>query len=287
MTALPTLTPTQASTMDASRLISVTALQERPNETPERETRDDGFSEVDPWYIAEAFRPQNRMRFLALEITALNLSETNWQFNGSKLMLTDSTGKSYPSQLGRAYKNLMLFELRTGQKAQGWVVFEIPEDAIAEEIMYPADEKRWITAPVNTPNQLPDVTAYRVASTSASASNLTLNLLAIKDPGTPFSIFSYTYITDHRPVNIMVEISNLSDDEVAFRPHQFVLMDENNVLHFNQPGGASESFDGDDLQPGETRKGEVSFDLPDGVEPSQLFYIVMPYTNEFLQINVR
>ena len=281
-TSLPPATPTA----DTQHLISVTAMQDRPDEIPQLMPRDDGFSQSEPWEIAEAFHPSEGMRFLALEITVLNLSDTNLQFNGSKLVLNDVTGRGYPAQLGRAYLSLMPFELRYGQKVQGWVVFEIPEDAIAKEIMYPADEKHWFVSPVDISITTPDATPQLVTSTSASAPNLTLNLLAIKDPGTPFSTFTYTYITGYRPVNIVVEIGNLTDEEITFRPHQFVLMDQNGVLHFNQPGGASDSFDGDDLQPGETRKGEVSFDLPESVNPSQLFYIVTPYTDEYLQISV-
>jgi len=285
-TALPA-TSTNEPTADMKHLLSVTAMQDRPDEIPQLLPRDDGFSQSEPWEIAEAFHPSEGMRFLALEVTVLNFSETTWQFNGSKLALTDEAGRGYPAQLGRAYLGLMPFELRYGQKAQGWVVFEIPDDAVAKEIMYPVDEKYWIVSPVDVPNDLPDARPQLVTSSSASASNLTLSLLAIKDPGTPFSTFSYTYIAGYRPVNIMVEVTNLSAEEVAFRPHQFVLMDENGVLHFNQPGGASESFDGDDLQSGEIRVGEVSFDLPDGVKPSQLFYVVTPFTDKFLQIDVR
>jgi len=287
VSAPPLVTPTEEPTADIQHLISVVAIQDRPDEIPQLLPRDDGFSQSEPWEIAEAFHPAEGMRFIALEVTALNLSETTWQFLGSKLVLTDATGKGYSTQLGRAYLGLMPFEIRFGQKVHGWVVFEIPEDAVAKEIMYPVDEKHWIVSPVDAQTPLPDAAPKLVASTSASASNLTLSLLAIKDPGTPFSTFTYTYVKGYRPVNIMIEIGNLSADEIAFRPHQFVLMDENGVLHFNQPGGASDAIDGDDLQPGETRKGEVSFDLPEGVKPSQLFYIVTPSTDNYLQINLR
>ena len=286
-TALPTVTLTSEPTLDTELIISVTAIKDRPNEFPERETRDDGFTEADPWEIAPAFSPADGMRFIAIEVVALNLSRTTWQLLGSKLVLNDSTGRGYPAQLGRAFHGILPFELRYGQKSQGWVVFEIPEDAVARDIRYPVDERHWIVSSLDDPTPLPDMTPQLVTSNNASASNLTLSLLAIKDPGTPFSIFTYTYIFGYRPVNIMVEISNLSAEEVAFRPFQYVLMDENGVLHFNEPGGASDEIDGNDLQPGETRKGEISFDLPEGVKPSQLFYIVMPYTDEYLQISVR
>lgn len=285
-TVLPTSTPTSELTADTEHLISVTAIQDRPDEILQLLPRDDGFTQSEPWEIAEAFHPSEGMRFIALEVTAMNLSETVWQFIGSKVVLVDSTDRGYPSQLGRTYHSLMPFDLRHGQKSQGWVVFEIPVDAIPKEIMYPTDERHWIVSSVDIPNQLPDVNPGIVTSTSASASNLTLSLLAIKDPGTPFSTFSYTYIAGYRPVNIMVEVSNLSAQEVMFRPFQFVLMDENGVLHFNEPAGASEEIDGNDLQPGETRRGEVSFDLREGENPSQLFYIVMPHTDEFMQISL-
>lgn len=286
-TAQPTITPTSEPAPETEHIISVTAIKDRPNEFPERETRDDGFTEADPWEIAPAFSPADGMRFIALEITALNLSTTPWQLLGSKLVLTDSAGRDFPAQLGRAFHGILPFELHYGQRSRGWVVFEIPDDAVAREIRYPVDGKHWIVSSVNDPIPLPDATPQLVTSTSASASNLTLSLLAIKDPGMPFSTFTYTYIFGYRPVNIMVEVSNLSAEEVTFRPFQFVLMDENGVLHFNEPAGASEEIDGNDLQPGERRRGEVSFDLPDGVEPGQLFYIVMPYTDEYLQINLR
>ena len=286
-TALPPAAPTDEPTADTEHIISVTAIKDRPNEFPERETRDDGFTEADPWEIAPAFSPADGMRFVALEITALNLSTTPWQLLGSKLVLTDSAGRSYPAQLGRAFHGILPFELHHGQRSQGWVVFEIPDDAVASEVRYPVDEKRWIVSSIGDPTPLPGATPHLVTSTSASASNLTLSLLATKDPGTPFSIFTYTYIFGYRPVNIMVEVSNLSAEEVTLRPSQFVLMDENGVLHFNEPAGASEEIDGNDLQPGETRIGEVSFDLPEGVKPGQLFYVVMPYTDEYLQISVQ
>jgi len=100
---------------DEEHFIFVTAIQDRPNEMPELEPREDGFSQTEPWEIAPAFVPADGMRFVVLEVTALNLSETNWQFNGSKLVLNDETGRGYPAQLGRAYLGLMPFELHYGQ----------------------------------------------------------------------------------------------------------------------------------------------------------------------------
>ena len=239
-TAQPTATALDGLTHDKEYFIFVTAIQDRPNEMDEHPRRDDGFAEANPWEIAPAFIPSDGMRFVAVEITTLNLGESVWLFNSAKLVLVDSTGAVYPSQLERAFKSLMPFELRTGQKSQGWVVFEIPVDAVAKDVQYPLDEKRWIATPIDAPTELSYATPHLVTTTSASASNLTLSLLAIKDLGVPFSTFSYTYITGYRPVNLMIELTNHSEQTVRLATADFILMDENHILHFISPGGASE-----------------------------------------------
>ena len=286
-TAEPTNIPQDELTPDDEHFIFVTGIQDRPNEMPELEPREDGFSQTDPWAIAPAFVPADGMRFLAIEVMAMNLSQSNWQVIGSKIVLNDSTGRGYPALLGRAFHSFAPFNLQYGQKSQGWVVFEIPADAIPKEIMAPSDEKHWILTNVDIQTDMPIPPYQPMSPDSASASNLTLSLLAIKDPGTPFSTFSYTYIKGYRPVNIMVEISNQSAEAFRFQPHHFVLMDKNGTLHTNVPGGASESFDGEDLQPDETRRGEVSFDLPEGVEPGLLIYMVTPYTDDYLFVSIK
>ena len=285
--AEPTNIPQNDLTPDEEHFIFVTAIQDRPNEMPELEPREDGFSQTQPWAVAPAFVPADGMRFLAVEVTALNLSQTNWQVIGSKFVLNDETGRGYPALLGRAFQSFAPFNLQYGQQSQGWIVFEIPVDAVPKEIMVPTDERRWIVTNVDIQTDMP-VTPYQPMSpTSASASNLTLSLLAIKDPGTPFSTFSYTYTAGYRPVNLMVEVTNVSAEVMPLRQNQFILMDENRVLHPISPGGASNFIDTEDLQPGETRQGEVSFDLPDGAVPYLLIYMVTPRTDDYLFISIK
>ena len=286
-TAEPIDIPQDELTPDDEHFIFVTGIQDRPNEMPELEPREDGFSQTEPWAIAPAFIPAEGMRFVAVEVTALNMSQSGWQVIGSKIVLTDSTGRVYPALLGRAFHSLAPFNLQYGQKSQGWVVFEIPVDAVPKEIMYPTDEKRWIETQVKVPDAMSVPTYQSTTSTRASASNLTLSLLAIKDPGTPFSTFSYTYIAGYRPVSLVVEVTNVSTDVMPLRQNQFILMDENRVLHPISPGGASNFIDTEDLQPGETRQGEVSFDLPEGVEPDLLIYMVTPHTDDYLFISIK
>ena len=286
-TAEPTDAPQDEITPDEEHFIFVTDIQDRPNEMPELEPREDGFSQTEPWAIAPAFVPAQGMRFIAVEVMAMNLSQSNWQVIGSKFVLTDATGKGYPALLGRAFHSFAPFNLQHGQMSKGWVVFEIPQDAIQKEIMVPTDERHWIVTNVDAQPDMP-VTPYQsISPANTSASNLTLNLLAIKDPGTPFSTFSYTYIVGYRPVNLMVEVTNISADVMPLRQNQFILMDENRVLHPVSPGGASNFIDTEDLQPGETRQGEVSFDLPEGVEPSLLIYMVTPRTDDYLFISIK
>ena len=94
---------------------------------------------VDPWTLeGPEYQPAAGYRFVALEVTIENpsdRSDTIWA-EAAGFKLTDSENFAYAPSPAGLQPQLPEVELEPGEKASGWVVFEVDDDNSLKSLSY-------------------------------------------------------------------------------------------------------------------------------------------------------
>lgn len=101
----------------------------------------DGYSLVaeaveDPASPGILYTPVEGMKLIAVQIAVGNVSGEVVTVNALNATLVDTEGYLYTAELGGRDEQIDLIDLNPGERARGWVSFEIPDDATPESIIY-------------------------------------------------------------------------------------------------------------------------------------------------------
>jgi hypothetical protein len=90
----------------------------------------------DPCTSTMFYEPTAGLKLVAVEIIVGNVSGETLSLNPLNAVLVDDRGFVYQLKLGSREGQLATFDLEVGEKAQGWVAFEVPEPATPASVKY-------------------------------------------------------------------------------------------------------------------------------------------------------
>lgn len=90
----------------------------------------------DPASPGMLYTPTEGAKLVAIQIVVGNVSGEVVTVNSLNATLVDTDGYLYTAELGGRDEQIDLIDLNPGERARGWVSFEIPEDATPESIIY-------------------------------------------------------------------------------------------------------------------------------------------------------
>ncbi len=90
----------------------------------------------DPCTSTMFYEPTAGLKLVAVEIIVGNVSGETLSLNPFNAVLVDDEGFVYQPELGSREGQLATFDLEVGEKAQGWVAFEVPEPATPASVKY-------------------------------------------------------------------------------------------------------------------------------------------------------
>lgn len=101
----------------------------------------DGYSLVaeaveDPTTPGILYTPVEGTKLIAVQIAVGNVSGEVVTINALNATLVDTEGYVYTAELGGRDEQIDLIDINPGERARGWVSFQIPEGATPESIIY-------------------------------------------------------------------------------------------------------------------------------------------------------
>ena len=92
----------------------------------------------DPAKAADTYKQKlGNSRLIAVQVNFENVKGTAaMEVNTSNLRLLDSAGRIYEQYVGAHADEVKAAKLKQGEKASGWVAFEIPQDAKPAKLRY-------------------------------------------------------------------------------------------------------------------------------------------------------
>lgn len=90
----------------------------------------------DPAAPGILYTPVEGMKLVAVQIAVGNVSGEVVTVNALNATLVDTEGYLYTAELGGRDEQIDLIDLNPGERARGWVSFEIPESATPESVIY-------------------------------------------------------------------------------------------------------------------------------------------------------
>jgi hypothetical protein len=128
---------------DGQTEIAVPIMSERPQYPPLAETvEEEGYllsavAVEDPATPGSMYTSREGKKLIAIEVVLGNVDGEQFSSNALRATLIDTEGFSYRPELGsREGGQIDLIDLNPGEKARGWITFEVPEGTVPESIKY-------------------------------------------------------------------------------------------------------------------------------------------------------
>jgi len=247
----------------------------------------------DPTTPGMFYEPESGKKLIAIEIIVGNISGEALSVNPLYATLLDSEGFIYQPELAGRDGQIVTVYLGPGEKARGWVAFEIPEGATAASVKYAVDvfgSKVLQTSLTQPPEgHAPDTEALSVMPPEPQAIlgdvfeqyGYSLSATSIEDPTTP-GMF-YEAKEGYRLVAVEIVIGNVSGEVLSVNPLNATLVDSNGFVYQPELAGRDEQIATVDLNVGEKAKGWVAFSIPEDATPTSVKYVVEMFSDRFLQ----
>lgn len=255
-----------------------------------------GITVQDPATPGMLYTPTSGKKLIAVEVIFSNISGDMVSINPLDATLLDTEGFTYTPELGGVDYQMPLLDVSPGEKARGFMAFEVPENAVAGSIKYaiemfgnkilqasltPAPEGHVaIPEPVSTPGdplpKLGDVVENYGYSLSA---------VTVEDPATPGILYSSRQ--GYKLVAVEIILGNVSGSEaLSINPLYAYLVDNNGFVYAAELGGRDDQIDTAELAIGEKIQGWVSFMIPEDAVPASIKYATKPFVGNYLQTGV-
>jgi hypothetical protein len=247
----------------------------------------------DPTTPGMFYEPESGKKLIAVEIIVGNVSGEALSVNPLYATLLDSEGFTYQPELAGRDGQIVTVYLGPGEKARGWVAFEVPEGATAASIKYAVDAfgSKVLQTSLTQPPEgyVPDTEALSVMPPEPQAKlgdvfeqyGYSLSATAVEDPTTPGML--YEAREGYKLVAVEIVISNMSGEVLSVNPLNAILVDSNGFVYQPELAGRDEQIATVDLNVGEKVKGWVAFSVPEDAIPASVKYAVEVFSSKFLQ----
>jgi hypothetical protein len=247
----------------------------------------------DPTTPGMFYEPESGKKLVAIEVIVGNASGETLSVNPLNATLVDSEGFTYQTELAGRDGQIVTVDLGPGEKARGWIAFEVPEGAIPASIKYAVETfgSRVLQASLTQPPEgyVPDTEALSAVPPEPEAKlgdvfeqyGYSLSATAVEDPTTPGML--YEAQTGYKLVAVEMVVGNVSGETLSVNPLYVVLADSNGFVYQPELAGRDGQIATVDLNAGEKAKGWVAFSIPEGATPASVKYVVEMFSDKFLQ----
>jgi hypothetical protein len=236
-------------------------------------------------------------KLVAVEVVIGNTTDTPLSVNTFYAELVDTDGFTYQSSMALDSDiELDTVTLFKGEKAKGWIGFEIPLDAIPALVIYNPE----FSSEVSLEASLLPAPAAHVADTTllaatpespevrlgetATAGGAALTVLTVEDPSAPGLLTSD--IPGTRFVSVQVVFENQSAAELSVNSLYCYLVDDQGYVYAAEPFGRDDGLEATDLAQGRKVQGWVTFRIPEESKPAAFKYELNGFSGEFLAVSL-
>jgi hypothetical protein len=250
----------------------------------------------DPTTPGMFYQEEAGQKLVGVEIIVGNASGEPLSVNPLYATLLDSEGYTYEVELAGRDRQIGSVTLSTGEKASGWVAFELPEGATPATIKYAPDlfGGTVLRASLEAPPEgyVPDTTALSIVPAASEAGlgdvleqyGYSLSATAVEDPTTPGMFYQAT--PGYRLVAVEIIVGNVSGETLSCNPLYSTLVDSRGYVYGVELAGRDGQLATVDLGPGEKARGWVAFEVPDDATPASVKYEVDIWSGEFLRVGL-
>jgi hypothetical protein len=307
-TAIPqsTRTPVPTNMPRPTRTPSPTATITKPVDTPQPLYLGDVVEQYsyllsaitveDPTTPGMFYQAREGYKLVAVEIIVGNVSGETLSVNPLYATLVDNEGFVYHPELAGREGQILTVNLSPGEKARGWVAFEVPEGATVAGIKYAVDPfggKVLQTSLIPPPEGytpitkalsiLPPLPEARFGDV-AEQYGYSLSAANVEDPTTP-GMF-YQAREGYKLVAVEIIVGNISGETLSVNPLYAVLVDSNGFVYQPELAGRDGQLATTDLNDGERAKGWVAFEIPEDTSPVIIKYLVEVFSDNWMQVGL-
>lgn len=303
-TATPEAGATKAPPEQATNTPEPTAV---PTDTPEPEPQPLYLGDVveqydyllsavtveDPTTPGQFYKPESGKKLVAVEVIVGNVSGDPITVNPLNATLLDSEGFTYQPELGGRDGQIATIDLNPGEKARGWIAFEIPEGATAASIKYAIKTfgSKVLQVGLAQPPEghVPNTEALSVVPEGplpklgdvVEQYDYSLSSVSVEDPTTPGML--YKPKEGYKLVAVEIVVGNVSGEILKVNPLNATLVDSNGFVYPPELGGRDGQLAVVELSAGEKAKGWIAFEIPEDATPTSIKYTVEIFSSKFLQ----
>lgn len=302
---LSTATPEMAATVAPEQATSLPEPTAAPTDTPVSQITHLGdvlerhgyllsvIAVEDPTTPGRLYEPKPGKKLVAVDLIVGNVSGEALSVNPLYAALLDTEGFLYEPELAGRDQQILTVHLMYGEKARGWVAFELPEAAIPASIKYAtrafAGEALQVGLTEPPEGHAPDTRALSIVPTEPLAKlgdvveqyGCSLSGTTLEDPTVPGRL--YTPRQGYKLVAVEVVLENVSVPEFSVNPLYAILIDSSGFVYKAELGGREGQIATVHLNAGEKVRGWVAFEVPAGATPTTLKYVVDTFSDNFLE----
>jgi len=250
----------------------------------------------DPTTPGMFYESESGKKLVAVEIIVGNVSGEALSVNPLNATLLDSEGFTYQPELAGREGQIVTVDLGPGEKARGWIAFEVSEGATIASIKYTVETfgSKVLQASLTLPPEgyVPNTEALSILPPSPEAGlgdvfeqyGYSLSATAVEDPTTPGML--YEPKEGYKLVAVEIVVGNVSGETLSVNPLYATLVDSNGFVYQPELAGRDGQLDIVDLNAGEKAKGWVAFEVPENTTPASIKYLVEMFSNKFLQVGL-
>jgi hypothetical protein len=221
-------------------------------------------------------------RLIAVEVVIGNVSGATATTNALNGILLDEERLTYRAELAGTDDQLPLVELESGERVQGWIAFEIPEDAAPATFRFEMNRVRLEASLLEPPaDHEPMEEPDGLFGVSESLSRLgdlveqdgySLAAMEVEDPASPGILYQAT--PGLKLVAVDMIVGNVDAGEITVNALRTYLVDSDGYVYTAELAGTDNQIELVDLGPDERVRGKVAFEVPEDAVPAAIKYEV-------------
>lgn len=250
----------------------------------------------DPTTPSMFYESKEGQKLIAAEVIVGNVSGETLSVNLLNATLLDSEGFTYQPELAGREGQIVTADLTPGEKARGWIAFEMPEGATAASIKYAVETfgSKVLQASLTPPpaGYVPSTESLSILPPPPEAGlgdvfeqyGYSLSYTAVEDPTTPSVL--YEAKQGYKLVAVEIVVGNVSGETLSVNPLDAILVDSTGFVYQSELAGRDGQIATVDLNASEKAKGWVAFTIPQDATPASIKYVVEMFSDKFLQVGL-
>jgi hypothetical protein len=215
------------------------------------------------------------MRLVAVKVIVGNQTGKRLLFGDTDVSLLDSDGIKYDSTGGILPRGVEMdaVYLDQGERAQGWIPYLIPRDAVPAQLKYrlnfsdkqsirlgltppPAGHTPWSADTFRRP------LTHSKLGEGAEGNGYMLRPLQVEDPSQPELTDSYALADGFRIVAVEIKVANIGSAVIHYDEFNINLVDAGGFVYGEDFFGREGRIPPGDIKPDSSLQGWVSFTIP-------------------------